>query len=83
MGDIRLIQAVEEEKLAAKRKKDADERTARAAEQVALLAPIGPATSDQEIQQRAARLGYQLAVPAQLIASNLFLERRIARLEKK
>ena len=38
-------------------------------------------TSDQEINSRAARIAYNLAVPVHVIASNLFLERRVAQLE--
>lgn len=43
--------------------------------------PITELTSDKEINSRAALLAYSLAVPVHVIASNLFLERRVAQLE--
>lgn len=44
---------------------------------------ITGATSDAEIKSRAAQIAYGLAVPAQLVATTLFLERRVAQLEAR
>lgn len=43
---------------------------------------ITGATSDAEIKARAGQLSYSLAVPAGLVTTILFLERRVAQLEE-
>ena len=44
--------------------------------------PISGSTSDAELNSRAAQVAYGLAVPTQLVATVLFLERRVAQLEE-
>lgn len=44
--------------------------------------PISGSTPDAEIKSRAAQIAYGVAVPAQLVATILFLERRVAQLEE-
>ena len=44
--------------------------------------PISGSTSDAELNSRAGQIAYGIAVPTQLVATILFLERRVAQLEE-
>jgi hypothetical protein len=65
----------------ARRAKKARERNNPTSGVVANWAITG-STSDAEINSRAGQLAHSLAAPAQLVASVLFLERRVAQLEE-
>lgn len=73
--------ALTPEQLAAAAKKIREKNTPTASGVVPNW-PISGSTSDAELNSRAAQIAYGLAVPTQLVATILFLERRVAQLEE-
>jgi hypothetical protein len=81
MGDLSQARYNEQQKLAAKLIKEAEEKAARDAEIARQLSAITGATTDDEIRERAKKIGHRLAVPAFIVEQILFLERRVTQLE--